>query len=84
MAQALPFQKWSLPLKLSNFQKITIKRTTKSKLKIGPILLRNKLGPVFNFDLGQFLTLKFCYYLFLSVVGAETLFYSVFSETYKK
>ena len=29
------------------------------KLKIGPILLRSMLGPVFNFNLDQFLTLEF-------------------------
>ena len=38
-------------------------KTTKThfyKLKTGPILLRNILGPVFNLYLDQFLTYKIC------------------------
>ena len=34
------------------------------KFKIGPIMLRNILGPVFNFNLDQFLTLEFCYFCY--------------------
>ena len=45
--------------------------TTKNiflKLKIGPIMLRNILGPVFNFKLDQFLTLEFSFFfVFFSV-----------------
>ena len=37
------------------------KKTQFLKLKTGPIMLRNILGPVFNFNLDQFLTLELCY-----------------------
>ena len=50
------------------FEKQAKKQKTKKrtilKLKTGPIMLRNILGPVFNFNLDQFLTLECCY-LFL-------------------
>ena len=36
------------------------KKTHFYKLKIGPIMLRNMLGPVFNLYLDQFLTYKIC------------------------
>ena len=42
--------------------KKTTKKTQFLKLKTGPIMLRNILGPVFNFNLDQFLTLEFCYF----------------------
>ena len=35
------------------------------KFRIGPILLCNILGPIFNFDLAQCLTLKSCHFCFL-------------------
>ena len=48
------------------------------KLNIGPIVLRNILGPVFNLYLDQFLTYVYIYIYF---VFAETpYFYSVFSK----
>ena len=43
-------------------QKKQQKKTQFLKLKTGPIMLRNILGPVFNFNLDQFLTLEFCYF----------------------
>ena len=49
-------------LKKKNKQKTT-KKTQFLKLKAGPIMLRNILGPVFNFHLDQFLTLEFFYFL---------------------
>ena len=43
-------------------------------------MLRNILGPVFNFNLDQFLTLEFCYFFFFLVFwGAETPIFIVFS-----
>ena len=39
-------------------------------------MLRNMLGPVFNFDLDQFLTLEFCY---VFSFFAETPIFIVFS-----
>ena len=48
------------------------------KLNIGPIMLRNMLGAVFNFNLDQFLTLEFCYFLFCFCVFVETLIFIVF------
>ena len=59
---------------LKNKQKQQQKNTI-SKVKTGPIMLRNILGPVFNFNLDQFLTLEFCYILVFLVFfwgGAET------------
>ena len=61
--------------------KKTSKTTTTTKiqflkLKTGPIMLRNILGPVFNFNLGQLLTLDF---LFFWGGGAETPICIVFS-----
>ena len=40
------------------------KKTQFFKLKTGPIMLRNILGPIFNFNLDQFLTLEFWYMVF--------------------
>ena len=51
----------------------TTKKTQFYKLKTGPIMLRNMLGPVFNLYLDQFLTYKICYFL------AETPMFIVFS-----
>ena len=68
---------------LKNKQKTTTKKTQFLKLKTGPIMLRNILGPVFNFNLDQFLTLEFCYFL-VFWGGAETpIFYSVVSKKCK-
>ena len=50
------------------------------KLKTGPIMLRNILGPIFNFYLDQFLTYKFVDFLFFFFFGgAETPILIVFS-----
>ena len=62
------------------------------KLKTGPIMLRNILGPVFNLYLDQFLTYKICYFfVFFVLWGAETPIFIVFSakntkfkETHRK
>ena len=46
-------------------------------------MLRNILGPIFNFSLDQFLTLEFCYFFVFFVFflggGAETPIFIVFS-----
>ena len=70
---------------LKNKQKTTTKKTQFLKLKTGPFMLRNILGPIFNFNLDQFLTLEFCYFfsLFCFLGGAETHFYSVFRKNAK-
>ena len=49
-------------LKKKNKQKSQQTKTQLLKLKIGPIMLRNILGPVFNFNLDQFLTLDFLFF----------------------
>ena len=56
------FENPILPAERRGFLKNKQKTTKKQffKLKIGPIMLRNILGPVFNFNLDQFLTLEFC------------------------
>ena len=63
------------------------KKTTKnnhiSKLKIGPILLRNIFGAVFNFDLDQFLTLKSCHVCFVVFLLKPLVFFS-FLAKYEK
>ena len=67
---------------LKNKQKTTKKTTHCYKLKIGPIMLRNMLGPVFNLYLDQFLTYKICYFclfFFWGGGGAETPIFIVFS-----
>ena len=56
------------------------KKTHFYKLKTGPIMLRNILGPVFNLYLDQFLTYIF-FFLFFFVL--KPLFYSVFSKNTK-
>ena len=38
----------------------TTKKTQFVKLKSGPIMLRNIIGPLFNFNLDHLLTLEFC------------------------
>ena len=51
------------------------------KLKIGPIMLRNILGPVFNLYLDQFLTYKFCFFfVFFVFFLAETSNFIVFQQ----
>ena len=97
----LPFLKWNtgpfffffenliLPAErrgfLKNKQKTTTKKTQFLKLKTGPIMLRNMLGPGFSFNLDQFLTLEFCFFLvfLLFVLGWKPYFYSVFSKNAK-
>ena len=46
-------------------------------------MLRNMLGPVFDFNLDQFLTLEFCYFFFWGG-GAEIPIFIVFSAKMKK
>ena len=41
-------------------QKKQPKKTQFLKLKSGPIMLRNIIGPLFNFNLAHFLSLEFC------------------------
>ena len=53
-----------------------------SKLKAGQSLLRNMLGPILNFDLDQFLTLKICHF-YVFVVWLKPLLYSIFSKNAK-
>ena len=48
------------------------KNTHFYKLKTGPIMLRNMLGPVFNLYLDQFLTYKICYFFCFFFFFAET------------
>ena len=45
---------------LKNKPKNTTKKTQFWKLESGPIMLRNIIGPLFNFNLDHFLTLEFC------------------------
>ena len=40
------------------------KKNTIFKLKSGPIMLRNIIGPLFNFNLAHFLTLEFSFFFF--------------------
>ena len=46
-------------------------------------MLRNILGPVFNFNLDQFLTLEFVIFWVFCLFGLKPLFYSVFSKNAK-
>ena len=55
-------------------------KTKFTMLKIGPSLLRNILGPIFKFDLDQFLTLKMCHFCFCFRV--ETTIAIVFSANH--
>ena len=61
------------------------KKTQFLKLKSGPIMLRNIIGPLFNFNLAHFLTLEFCFFFcfFCFVLGWNPYFYSVFSKKCK-
>ena len=46
-------------------------------------MLRNVIGPLFNFNLDPFLTLEFCYFLFLVFFwegGGWNPYFIVFSE----
>ena len=60
LVQVFGFRFWK---SRSPSRKKNIKRTF-FNVKTVPISLRNILGPVFNFDLDQFLTLKFCHFAF--------------------
>ena len=80
------FENLILPAERKSFfenkQKQQQTKTQFLKLKTGPIMLRNILGPVFNFNLDQFLTLEFCYFFcsFLCFFwGAKTPIFIVFS-----
>ena len=60
------FENLILPAERRGFLKNKQKQQQKTQfleLKTGPIMLRNILGPVLNFNLDQFLTLEFCYFL---------------------
>ena len=71
-------------LKKKNKKKTT-KKTHFYKLKTGPIVLRNILGPVFNLYLDQFLTYKICYFfVFFVFFLAETPIFIVFSAKMQK
>ena len=61
----LIFENLILPAERRGFLKNKQKQQKKHilKLKTGPIMLRNMLGPVFNFNLDQFLTLEFLFFL---------------------
>ena len=60
------------------------KKTQFLKLKSGPIMLRNIIGPLFNFNLDHFLTLEFCFFFFFfAFFWLKPLFYSVFSKKCK-
>ena len=63
---AFYFQKSHSPCRKKRiFEKQTKKQQTNThfyKLKTGPIMLRNILGPVFNLYLDQFLTYKTCFF----------------------
>ena len=65
--------------------KKTTKKTQFLKLKSGPIMLRNIIGPLFNFNLDHFLTLEFCYFFWFFFLGGglNPYFYSVFSKNAK-
>ena len=74
------FLKISLSLQKEEDCSRKTKKTTKntiSKSKIGPFLLRNILGPVFNLDLDHFLTLKICQFY---VFWLKPLFLSCFQQ----
>ena len=60
------------------------KKTHFYKLKTGPIMLRNILGPVFNLYLDHFLTYKICYFVLFFWGGAETPNFIVFSAKHAK
>ena len=73
------FENLVLPAERRSFKK-SKKRTTKTflKLKIGPSMLRNILGPVFNFSLDQFLTLEFviCLFFLIFLGGGWNLYFN--------
>ena len=54
-------------------------------MKSGPTMLRNIVGPLFNFNLDHFLTLEFCcfFLFFLFFFGWNPYFYSVFNKKCK-
>ena len=57
----------------------------KVKIKTGPILLRNILGPVSYFDLDQFLTLEsVVFMIYFCVFFAEATIFIVFSAKHAK
>ena len=83
------FQKSHFPLErrgcLKNKQKQQPKKTHFYKLKTGPIMLRNILGPVFNLYLDQFLTYKICCFLcFLYFSFGRNPYFIVFSSKHAK
>ena len=70
---------------LKNKPKKTTKKTQFLKLKRGPIMLRNIIGPLFNFNLAHFLTLELCYF-FLFFFGWNPYFivFSAKMQNWKK
>ena len=81
---AFYFQKSHSPCRKKRIFEKQAKNNNKTthfyKLKTGPIMLRNMLGPVLNLYLDQFLTYKICYFfLFVFVFLAETPIFIVFS-----
>ena len=58
------------------FEKQAPQKTQFLKLKSGPIMLRNITGPLFNFNLDQFIRFHF----FCCFFGWNPYFYSVFSK----
>ena len=78
------FQKYRSPCRKKRIFEKQAQKTTKKtqflKLKSGPIMLRNIIGPLFNFNLDHFLTLEFCYFFcFFVFFWAETPIFIVFS-----
>ena len=61
---------WFPPAERRTYFRKKTKREQKHflKLKIGPIMSRNILGPVFNFNLDKFLTLEFSFFCFVFFV----------------
>ena len=65
------FEKHSLPAERRRFLKNKQSQqqtNTFLKLKTGPIMLYNILGPVLNFNLDQFVTLEFLFFFLFSFV----------------
>ena len=60
------FQKSHYPCRKKRIFEKQQKQTHFYKLKTGPIMLRNILGPIFNLYLDQFLTYKICFFVFLA------------------
>ena len=77
---------FSLQKKEEFWKQKQAKQQQNLKLKAGPIMLRNILGRIFNFNLDQFLTLECCYVFlfFCFFLWAETPIFIVFSAKLAK